>query len=233
MDPYCVVKDLFSEISKKNLENNKGNARCSTSKLFTEETKTGVREEITTSLVIERSSFKEARSFLMIEPSRSRSHNNSLVICNKEFQRQTAEDSETVVLSMLINGNDEEVLRIQFPYDLSKDSPKAVAKEMVKALSLSEEDLEKLQSAIESELSNRETESKKPNKPKRTSPSVDKELHGKVEEILGLADNCIVDTKLEFDACRTIEELDSAFMLEMAKLTQWYRTRAKEINNSL
>jgi len=244
VDPYCVVKDLFSEISKKNLENNKGNARIRIPKFSNEEIKSSIREDSTTSLIIERSLSTKARSFFMIELGKSRSHSSSMIVCNKGFQRQTAEDSEIIFLSMLINGNDEEVLRIQFPYDLSKDSPKAVAKEMVKALSLNEQDLERLQSAIKDELNSRKREATRPTRTKsstlfnnlasnyaRAGLRLDKELHEKVEEILNLADNYAVDTNLEFDACRTVKELDTVFMLEIAKLAQRYRTRAKNINN--
>eukprot|EP00826_Nyctotherus_ovalis_P060629 TRINITY_DN8529_c0_g3_i2.p1 TRINITY_DN8529_c0_g3~~TRINITY_DN8529_c0_g3_i2.p1 ORF type:complete len:285 (+),score=106.87 TRINITY_DN8529_c0_g3_i2:956-1810(+) len=245
-DPYCEVKDFFNEISKKNLQNNKGNAKHGASKVLEEETKSEARENCKDSagpLVVERSSFKEARSFLMIEP-KNRRQINSMTICDKEFRRRTDKDSEMIILCMLINGNEGEMLRIQFPYDLSKDSPQIVAREMVNALSLNEEDLERLQYAIEEELKNRETEviellnSKIPSHFNKSddkydenfSPS-DKELHEKVEQILTLVESSAVENEVELDACRTVKELDNTFILEISKLAQRYKTRIEEINN--
>lgn len=245
-DPYCEVKDFFNEISKKNMQNNKGNAKCGAARVLKEETKSEARENCKDSvgpLVVERSSFKEARSFLMIEP-KNRRQINSMTICDKEFRRRTDKDSETIILCMLINGNEGEMLRIQFPYDLSKDSPQIVAKEMVNALSLNEEDLERLQYAIEEELKNRETDvvelpnnktpshfNKSDSKYDGTFSPSDRDLHEKVAQILALVGDSGAEDEVELDACSTVRELDSAFILAMSKLALRYKARVLRISN--
>ena len=176
----------------------------------------------------------------MIDYTKYRRQTNSMTVYTKEFQRVISRNKKTVILNLLINGNDGELFQLQFPYDLAKDTPTNVANEMMEALSLTEEDLPRLQNTIQEELKNTQEllKCRKISECNKSSLSPfairkdtsDKELHQKIEEVLKIIESCNNKSDLSMSLCENINELDKVFIGELINLSKGYKNKLNELN---
>jgi len=91
----------------------------------------------------------------LAESPSMRRQNNSVEIQKREFFRITGEDeaNHIVTIVMLFTNQNQQPVQLKFNYNLLKDTPLEVAKEMVKALKLEESDINKIEELIKTELS--------------------------------------------------------------------------------
>eukprot|EP00826_Nyctotherus_ovalis_P066484 TRINITY_DN982_c0_g1_i1.p2 TRINITY_DN982_c0_g1~~TRINITY_DN982_c0_g1_i1.p2 ORF type:complete len:228 (+),score=74.34 TRINITY_DN982_c0_g1_i1:1250-1933(+) len=155
----------------------------------------------------------------LIPPERRHSH--STIISQREFQRATSEDANSIIkLKMMIEGKDHEVLQLLFDYNLLKDTPLEVAKEMVKEFSLDESEVVLVEAAIRQELALTHQEAPGENKG-----------NAEVERLIGELTSMGKKASRggEMEEAATLKELDNAFFIEALKLCERYTRRKKEI----
>ena len=160
-DPYSEQMDLFRKISKNNMAHQ--SKKSSDTDSAKEEYKTPKDEKHDLKGLSAAASEEEKLQQILSQPQRvtmfeaepSGRRNNSMVVLKKEFFRPQPEGTAVnlVPIKMLIEGKNNEVLQLQFEYNLYTDSPGSVATEMVKALSLYESDIPKIESIIKDVLS--------------------------------------------------------------------------------
>lgn len=158
-------------------------------------------------------------SLSLIPPERRHSH--STIISQREFQRATSEDANSIIkLKMMIEVKDHEVLQLLFDYNLLKDTPLEVAREMVKEFSLDESEVTLVETAIKQELAL--THQEPPDEDKGSA-----EVARLIGELTSMGKKASRGGEIEQAA--TVKELDNAFFLEALKLCERYTKRRKEI----
>lgn len=146
-----------------------------------------------------------------------RTLSNPAVISQREFSRTTSNDTNNIIkLKMIIKVEDNEILELLFDYNLEKDTPLEVAKEMVKEFSLDEAEIGLVEEAIKQEL--RLAQEKK---------TKEKQLEKIMEEIMNMGK--VINKGKDIEEARTMNELDNAFLLEAIKLCERYKNKRNAI----
>jgi len=143
--------------------------------------------------------------------------NHPAIISQREFSRATSNDINNIIkLKMMIRIEDNEVLELLFDYDLEKDTPLEVAKEMIKEFSLDEAEIGLIEEAIREELPLIQQKETK-----------EKQLERIIEEIMNMTK--IINKEKDIEDARTINELNDAFVLEAIKLCERYKSKRNAI----